>query len=368
MTPAHNLPLHTRCTLGVGGPARAFYAPTSEEDLIALLERAEQQQQRVWIHGGGSNIVYHDDGWDGWVLHPALHHLRFSSPRPDRLTVRAGAGVVWDDLVRASTEHHAAGIEAMSGIPGHVGAAPIQNIGAYGQELSHTLTSVRTYDRENKKIVVFSNADCGFAYRTSRFKREGHQRHVLLDVTLELERRTGPIPLRYGDLRTYFQSDQAPDVQSVRQAVLEIRRRKGMVYDASMVDSHSVGSFFMNPVVDAATRSLLLSKAEAMQCGQMPQYPQDDGRWKLSAAWLISHAGVERGTEHGGARISSRHVLAIVNGGNATAAEVRALARHVQNQVHEVWGVWLVPEARIMTPTGVDDSWAHPPHAMVKET
>lgn len=367
MTSAHNFPLGTQCTLGVGGPAQAYYAPASEEALIALLQRGAQEQQRVWIHGGGSNIVYHDDGWEGWVIHPALTHLSFSSPAPDRLLVRAGAGIVWDDLVRASTEHNAAGIEAMSGIPGHVGAAPIQNIGAYGQELSNTLTSVRAYDRKNDEIVVFSNADCGFGYRTSRFKREGHQRHVILEVTLELERSTRPISLRYGDLRTYFGADQAPDVQSVRQAVLEIRRRKGMVYDASMVDSHSVGSFFMNPVVDSATRSLLLSRAEAMRFGQMPQYPQDDGRWKLSAAWLISQAGIARGTEHGGARISSRHVLAIVNGGNATAAEVRALARHVQNRVHGVWGVWLVPEARIMTPTGVDLSWTQPPHSMAKE-
>jgi len=355
--PATQPLLATYCTLGLGGRAQHFSSPDSVEALIHDLNTAKAQQLPVLILGGGSNIVFHDEGFDGWVLRPNLQALTFEEHTPHDVRVRIGAGVPWDDVVQAAVARNLAGIEAMSGIPGHTGAAPIQNIGAYGQELSDTLRNVRAYDRQNEQIVEFTAEECAFAYRNSRFKREGTQRHVILSIELSLHRPAGPISLLYRDLTEFFGAAQAPDVQSVRDAVLAIRRGKGMVYDPADVHSHSVGSFFMNPVVPGALRTSLLSKAEAMGFGQMPQYLQEDGRWKLSAAWLISHAGVERGYRLGGAQISPRHVLAIIHAGGGTSAQVRALARHVQQRVQEVWGIKLTPEARILTRTGLDTSF-----------
>lgn len=350
----HAEPLAPWSTLGVGGPARALYTPTTIDALIDLLTQAHRQQERVLVLGGGSNIVFHDDGFDGWVIQPALKTLRFESIDAQHTRVYAGAGVVWDDLVAASTARGLCGIEAMSGIPGHAGAAPIQNIGAYGQELSDTLTVVHAYDRKNETRCTFSNADCAFAYRNSFFKREGGARFVILGIELMLAHRQTPVPLRYKDLQAYFGADHAPDVASVRDAVRVIRARKGMVYDPADIDSHSVGSFFMNPLLTDDACSALRQRAQDLGVEGLPQYRQADGRWKTSAAWLISHAGIERGLRLDGAGVSSRHVLALINPGGATAAAIRTLACHVRDRVAEVWGIRLIPEPRILTPTGLD--------------
>lgn len=353
----HDVPLASYCTLGVGGPARALFTPRTDDALIALLKEAKHDAQRVLILGGGSNIVFHDEGFEGWIIRPDLAVLRFEDTSASRVRVYAGAGVVWDDLVREATQRGLRGIEAMSGIPGHVGAAPIQNIGAYGQELSYTLTIVHTYDRQRGTRRSFPREACDFSYRNSFFKREGSSRFVILGIELELERSEAPIALRYKDLRTYFNADHAPNVASVRDAVRTIRARKGMVYDPDDINSHSVGSFFMNPIVDQGQLRALQQKARAMGHEELPHYAQSDGRWKTSAAWLISRAGIERGTRYQGAGISSRHVLAIINPGTATAASVRALAHHVRARVREVWGIRLIPEARILTPTGLDNTF-----------
>lgn len=364
---APSLRLSNYATLGVGGPAQALFEPADENALIDVLTRADETAARVLILGGGSNIVFDDAGFDGWVIRPTLTACAFieqtsntadrSKNAPRTVDVRAGAGLPWDTLVAAAVEQELSGIEAMSGIPGNVGAAPIQNIGAYGQELADTLLSVRTFDRETRNIVEFSSDQCAFSYRNSYFKRRGDSRYVMLSVDLRLTRCSAPIALRYKDLREYFDSEYAPTPSKVREAVLAIRAKKGMVYDPEVRDSHSVGSFFMNPVVDAKTFRALASKADAYGRAQMPHYAQEDGREKLSAAWLISHAGIERGMRWGSAGVSSRHVLAIMNPGEATAADVRALARHIQGRVMEHWGIALQPEARVMTPTGIDPSF-----------
>lgn len=347
-------------TLGVGGPAERMFHPDDEATLIERFERADREAARVLILGGGSNIVFDDAGFDGWVIQPALTSLAFEERSPSTVNVRAGAGLAWDAIVAAAVERGLSGIEAMSGIPGHVGAAPIQNIGAYGQELSNTLRRVRSFDRQTKQIVEFSAEQCAFSYRSSVFKRRGDSRYVILGIELRLTRSEAPIPLRYKDLREFFDDEHAPTPAAVRDAVLAIRAKKGMVYDPDQRDSHSVGSFFMNPIVDAEAYQALASKAGALGHGQMPHYMQDDGREKLSAAWLISRAGIERGMRQGSAGVSSRHVLAIMNPGEATAKDVRALARRIQDKVKSYWGVALQPEVRIMTPTGLDLTFYDP--------
>lgn len=344
-------------TLGVGGPAQRLFQPRDEATLIELLERADREAARVLILGGGSNIVFDDAGFDGWVIQPALTSLAFEEQSPHTVHVYASAGLAWDSVVAAAVERELSGIEAMSGIPGTVGAAPIQNIGAYGQELSNTLLSVRTFDRYTQNIIEFSAKQCAFSYRNSLFKRRGDSRYVVLGVALALSRSDAPIPLRYKDLKAFFDDDHASTPAEVRRAVLAIRAKKGMVYDPNQRDSHSVGSFFMNPIVDAEVYRALASKAGALGHGQMPHYKQADGREKLSAAWLISRAGIERGLRLGSAGVSSRHVLAIMNPGEATAKDVRALARHIQSTVQDYWGVALQPEVRIMTATGLDPTF-----------
>lgn len=344
-------------TLGVGGPAQRLFQPRNEAALIVLLERADREAARVLILGGGSNIVFDDAGFDGWVIQPTLTSLAFEAHGPHTVHVRAGAGLAWDDVVNAAVERGLSGIEAMSGIPGNVGAAPIQNIGAYGQELSNTLRRVRTFDRQAKQVVEFSADQCAFSYRNSVFKRRGDSRYVILSVELRLTRSDAPIALRYKDLQEFFDDDHASTPADVRRAVLAIRAKKGMVYDPDNRDSHSVGSFFMNPIVDSEVYQALASKAGALGHGQMPHYVEEDGREKLSAAWLISRAGIERGMRLGSAGVSSRHVLAIMNPGDATAKDVRALARHIQSKIQNYWGVALQPEVRIMTPTGLDPTF-----------
>lgn len=342
-------------TLGVGGDADRLLKLSNETELIEALQDAETQNVRTYILGGGSNIVFDDGGFEGWVLRPEQCALRFDAHGED-VKVYAEAGLPWDALVHACVEQGLAGVEAMSGIPGHVGAAPIQNIGAYGQELSNSLTSVRAYDRANKKIVQLSNDACQFEYRSSIFKRHGAGAYVILSVELTLRLSTGELPLRYHDLHQYFDGDTAPSVKALRDAVLAIRRSKGMVYSPDDPDSHSVGSFFLNPVVDADQRQELQAKAAA-KGWTLPSYPQADGRHKVSAAWLIERAGVQRGERLGSAGISSKHVLALMNPGRATSADIRALARHVQERVAQAWGISLTPEVRILSSTGLDPSF-----------
>jgi UDP-N-acetylmuramate dehydrogenase len=255
--------------------------------------------------------------------------------------VTVAAGEPWDDVVARAVAEDWSGVEALSGIPGSTGATPVQNVGAYGQEVGATLARVRTLDRTTGELRTFAAADCGLGYRTSRFKAEAG-RWLVLDVSLQLRLSATSEPVRYAELARTLGvevGDRAP-LGDVREAVLGLRRGKGMVLDADDHDTWSVGSFFTNPVLDPLAAAALPADA--------PRFPQPDGRVKTSAAWLIEHAGVARGRSLGGAAVSSKHTLALTNRGGATAADVVALAREVRGQVHAAYAVVLEPEPTLV--------------------
>ncbi len=324
-------PLARYTTLEVGGAARHFVEVRDEPSLRAALAWARKEGLRVLVLGGGSNLLIADAGFDGLVIRPCLPGLRFA----EEGLVEVGAGVVWDDLVAACVSHGLAGVECLSGIPGLVGAAPIQNIGAYGQEVAEVVESVRAVHRATGEVVELSAQDCGFAYRSSRFKRD--RSHVVTSLRLRL--RPGGAPtLRYAQL-----AEQLPagaDLAEVRRTVLAIRAQKSMVLRADDPNRRSAGSFFLNPVVEPEE----LDRIEAKAPPNMPRWPQQEGRVKLSAAWLIERAGLPRGYGEGRVGLSTKHTLAVVNRGGASAAEVIDFAEHVQRAVEARFGVKLMPE------------------------
>jgi UDP-N-acetylmuramate dehydrogenase len=248
--------------------------------------------------------------------------------------VTVGAGVGWDDFVAQMIADGRVGIECLSGIPGLVGATPMQNVGAYGQEVADTITRVRAIDRESGELVSFTPGACGFAYRTSAFK--GSARHVITEVQFRLPRGELSAPIAYPELAKALGAEQAPLAQ-VRDTVIALRRTKGMVLDPADPESRSAGSFFTNPIVEPA-----------LATPEMPQWPQPDGKIKLSAGWLIEHAGFAKGYTVGNVGISRKHALALVNRGGATTAELLSLARAIQHGVHARFGVQLVPEPVIV--------------------
>ena len=346
-----NLADHT--TLGLGGPARRFVAAGTDEDLIEAVRAADARGEPVLILGGGSNLVVADEGFDGTVIQVATKGLRRiggsggSSPRSQhgRGTglVNVAAGEDWDAVVAWTIGAGLAGLECLSGIPGLAGATPIQNVGAYGQEVADTITAVRTYDRVTGQIKIFPNGQCGFGYRTSMFKRDDARRHVVLDVTFRLAEQAVSGPLRYAELAAALGGEIGDRAASadVRSAVIELRRRKGMVIDSTDPDTRSAGSFFVNPVLDGAA----LAAVEAAARTPVPRFDAGDGLVKVPAAWLIERAGFGKGFSlGGGARISSKHTLALVNTGSATTAQLLALARHIRDGVRDTFGVSLTPE------------------------
>jgi UDP-N-acetylmuramate dehydrogenase len=342
-----NVPLAPLSTLGVGGPAR-FYARAGDREAVeAGAAWAATRGLPLFVLGGGSNVVVADEGYPGLVLHvvPAGVETRRSH---GEVYVRAGAGVNWDDLVATATANGWAGIECLSGIPGRVGATPIQNVGAYGQDVSETITSVETFDVVARTPATFSNQECGFGYRGSRFKGPDRDRYVILAVEYRLAPGGAPA-LRYPDVQRHLaeRGVAAPSLAQVRQAVIEIRRRKSMVLDPADPNARSVGSFFMNPVVSEETCAAIqdrAARAKVAGAGEMPRWTVPGGGVKLSAAWLIERAGFRRGHRKGNAAISQNHTLALVNRGGATAGEVIGLAREIRDGVRAAFDVSLVPE------------------------
>jgi len=334
---AERLADHT--TLRIGGPARTWLEPDTEADLIDVVRTADETGQPLLVLGGGSNVVVADAGFDGTVVHTG--GLR--GARADDVAACSGAfmtvaaGEPWDAFVATTIGAGQVGIEALSGIPGLVGATPIQNVGAYGQEVSQTIARVRVYDRKERRVVTRSAVECHFGYRTSVFKAFP-DRFVVLTVSFQFRLGTLSAPVRYAELaRTLgIEPGERAPMAEVREAVLALRRSKGMVVDPDDRDTWSAGSFFTNPVVDGALADGLPAEA--------PRYPQPDGRVKTSAAWLIEHAGFSRGFGSGLARLSTKHTLAITNRGGATAADVIALAREIRDGVEHAYGVRLVPE------------------------
>jgi UDP-N-acetylmuramate dehydrogenase len=342
-----NVALAPLSTLGVGGPAR-FYARAEDAAAVeAGVAWAEARRLPLFVLGGGSNVVMADEGFPGLVLHVVPLGVEVRRTETE-VRVRAGAGVDWDELVAIAAGNGWAGIECLSGIPGRVGATPIQNVGAYGQDVSETITAVETFDVAARRRVTLSNAECGFGYRSSRFKGADRHRHVILAVEFRLVPDGAPA-VRYPDVERYLadRGVAAASLAQVREAVIAIRRRKSMVLDPADPNARSVGSFFMNPVVPEETCAAVLARASQMKApgaDAMPRWPLSGGGVKLSAAWLIERAGFARGYRKGNAGISDHHTLAIVNRGGATAREVVALALEIRDGVRAAFGLSLVPE------------------------
>ncbi len=324
-------------TVRTGGPARRLVVARSLDELVGAVSDADAAKEPVLVLGGGSNVVVSDAGFDGLVVVVATRGVDADTSACSGAFVTVAAGEPWDDLVATSVTQEWVGLEALSGIPGATGSTPVQNVGAYGAEVAQTVASVRTWDRHERQYRTFAAADCGFEYRSSRFKAEPG-RYLVLSVSFQLALGTQAAPIRYAELarRLGVQAgDRAPAAQ-VREAVLELRRGKGMVLDPDDHDTWSTGSFFMNPVLDERSAAGLPSEA--------PRFPQPDRRVKTSAAWLIQHAGFDRGYGTGAARVSGKHTLALTNRGGATTADLLALAREVRDGVQAQFGVRLAPE------------------------
>nr|WP_238993342.1 UDP-N-acetylmuramate dehydrogenase [Nocardioides caldifontis] len=326
--------LRDRTTLRLGGPAAEWVRAETEEQLVAAVAEADRAGRPVLLLGGGSNLVVADAGFDGLVVEIATTGVRAEGDSCGGAMVEVAAGEGWDRLVARAVDEGWIGVEALSGIPGSVGATPIQNVGAYGQEVADTIARVRTWDRVEGRHRTFFHADCGFGYRTSRFKQDP-SRYVVLSVAFQLRFGTLGAPVRYAELARTLgveQGQRAP-LAEVRKAVLGLRAGKGMVLDAEDHDTWSAGSFFTNPVVPR----------EALPEGA-PAWEQPDGRVKTSAAWLIERAGFTKGYGDGQVRLSTKHTLALTNRGGGTTEELLALAASVRDGVRDRFGITLVPE------------------------
>ena len=326
-------------SLRVGGPATKIVQVSTEAQIIAAIEEAGDTP--VLIMGGGTNVLIADKGFDGTVIRISNNSVQSEVDACSGATLTIGAGEDWDVFVQTTINSGFAGLETLSGIPGTVGAAPIQNIGAYGHEVSEFITRVRTYDRELKEIYTFTNSQCEFTYRNSYFKAHPG-RYVVLDVQFQLRIGEFSAPITYLELskKLGIEPGDKATVAATRAAVLELRASKGMLLSPDDHDSWSAGSFFTNPIISQQAADALPDAA--------PKWPLIDGRVKISAAWLIENAGMHKGDEVGGARISTKHVLALTNSGDATAADIAELAKRARNQVKEIFGITLEAEVNLI--------------------
>jgi UDP-N-acetylmuramate dehydrogenase len=334
-----NVPLGPLTTLGVGGAAEYFVRADEERDVEAAFGFARDEGLPVFVLGGGSNIVVSDAGFGGLVVQVVPKGVSYEDRGNNVVRVTAAAGEDWDGLVGACVDRVLAGIECLSGIPGFVGGTPVQNVGAYGQEVSETIASVRCFDRDAGTFVELTNEDCGFSYRTSIFNTIERERYVVTSVVFDLKRGGNP-RLVYKDLKERF-GDRTPTLAEIRAAVLEVRRLKSMVIDPADPNSRSAGSFFKNPIVAAESVSEM---AETAEVNSVPTFPAGKGLAKVPAAWLIEKAGFGKGYRLGNAGISANHSLAIVNLGGAEASEIIALKDAIQAGVMERFGIELQPE------------------------
>ena len=353
-------------TLRLGGPARRLVEAATEAEIVAEVGAADERDEPLLVLGGGSNLVVADEGFPGTVVHVTTSGVRHRTAGHGAgpagqgpVEVRVAAGEDWDAVVAGCVGQGLAGLECLSGIPGRAGATPIQNVGAYGQEVAERIISVRVYDRARRAVIDLASADCGFGYRTSAFKRSLQPvpgavtgRFVVLSVRFRLDRDHLSTPVRYAELARALgvpEGGRAP-LADVRSAVLGLRRGKGMVLDPGDPDTRSVGSFFLNPVLDRGQLAAVerAARAVAGPGARIPCYPAGDGQVKVSAAWLIEQAGFRKGYPAAGApagaRISSKHTLALVNPGEATTAGLLALAREIREGVRAAFGVELASE------------------------
>ncbi|MFM1789086.1 MAG: hypothetical protein RLZZ12_435 [Actinomycetota bacterium] len=328
-------------SLHLGGPAKKFVHVKSEEELVSAVKEADAAGEKVLIIGGGSNVLIGDEGFDGTVIRVETKGNSYHVDACSGGMITVAAGEDWDEFVEWILGKGFVGLETLSGIPGTIGASPIQNIGAYGHEVSEVIARVRTWDRKAGAYKTFSNSECGFEYRSSIFKRE-KDRYVIIDVTFQLKNGEMSLPIKYEELARALnvKLEERVLVDQVRKAVLSLRALKGMLLDKKDHDTWSAGSFFVNPIVSADIAATLPDDA--------PRWPQADGRVKTSAAWLMERAGVKKGEAHNGAGISTKHVLALVNNGSATAADIADLARNAHARVKEKFGIDLEPEVQFV--------------------
>jgi len=337
-----NVPLAPLTTLGVGGNARFFVPAGSVHDAREAAAFARAQKLRLFVLGGGSNVLVSDTGWDGLVLQIGIPGVE-QGEKERKALFDVGAGVDWDKFVAHCISQNCAGVECMSGIPGSVGGTPVQNVGAYGQEVSETIVSVLAFDLGENQIRELTAAECGFSYRASVFNTAQRGRFVILRVTYALEPGGKP-NLKYADLQKYFAgSDGAPTLAETRDAVRTIRASKGMLISPGDPDSRSAGSFFKNPVLSESQHAELMRRAAAKNL-QVPSYPALSQLRKASAAWLVENSGFKKSYTRGNAGISSKHALAIVNRVGATAAEIIALKDEIQERVERTWEIRLEAE------------------------
>lgn len=329
-----DVPLADLTTLKIGGKARFFVRAQSESEVVEAFNFAEENEFNLFVLGGGSNVLIADEGFDGLILQIALAGIEVKEN-----FVTAQAGEDWDRFCAFCIERNLAGIECLSGIPGFIGGTPVQNVGAYGQEVSETITKVRVFDRKSGEILELTNADCKFAYRKSIFNTTERNRFIVLAVTFALTA-DGKPKIVYKDLREYF-TGKRPNLARTREAVLQIRRAKSMVIEAGDANSQSAGSFFKNPIVTNEKFAEIVSVTEFEN---IPTFKVDDRSVKIPAAWLIENAGFQKGYQLGRAGLSERHTLALINRGGATAQEILALKNEIQKKVEKRFTILLEAE------------------------
>ena len=351
MTILENVPLAPLTTLQVGGAARYFAELRREDDVREAAQFARSRNLPLFVLGGGSNLVVADSGWPGLALKIAVGGIANPNTHDaagNAVLFSVGAGVNWDDFVAQAVAQNCAGVECLSGIPGSVGGTPVQNVGAYGQEVADTIESVRAFDLRTSdlkedRLVVLPKPACGFRYRGSIFNRTERGRYIILRVNYRLQRGGAP-SLKYADLQRHFaETKTPPSLAEVREAVREIRRSKGMLIVPGDDDCRSAGSFFKNPVLSEEQFQELSERAK-LKGIEIPSYPALDARRKVSAAWLVEHSGFAKGYAVGAAGISHKHALALINRGDAKARDIVGLKDEIQHGVQEAWGILLEPE------------------------
>jgi UDP-N-acetylmuramate dehydrogenase len=336
-----NVPLAPFTTFRIGGPARYFAEVRTESELLEAVTHAREHNLPIFVLGGGSNLLVSDSGFDGLVIHIALDGPIHFTRTDSSIESTVAAGIEWNALVLAACEQGISGIECLAGIPGSVGGTPVQNVGAYGQEVAETIASVRALDLESNIFLDLSNSECGFAYRRSLFNSTQRGRYIVTAVTFHFDAVAKP-RVTYADLARHF-GDAQPAPIEVYHAVREIRHRKGMLLVEGEPDCHSAGSFFKNPIV---AESILdpIAAALHLTVDKIPHWPAGDNQVKLPAAWLLERAGFVKGFALGDAGISSRHTLALINRGNATATDIKNLRDRIEHEVNSRFGIRLEQE------------------------
>ena len=339
-------------TIGLGGTARWFVACNTEDELVEALTWAQSNQHKVFLLAGGSNSLIADEGFPGLVIHINLNGIEWQNSG----SITVSAGEDWDAFVKAAVDKGFAGIECLSGIPGSVGSTPIQNVGAYGQEVKDTITSVQVLSRATLSPLTFTRDQCDFSYRMSRFKGQDRDQFVITSVTFKLKPNAGPT-IYYPELAQALEAhpawrstvSSADKLKLARDTVLQIRSRKGMVVNPEDPDSRSLGSFFTNPIVSSVQKDQFLGITKTMNLPNPPVFAGADANsWKLSAAWLIEHSGTRKGETCGGAAVSSKHTLALINKNNATTADILTLATRIKDRVENIFHILLEQEPELI--------------------